>query len=160
MLLGLLHNNLEHIRKHPRRITHFRSYDVTSGRVTFGHATFGSHVTSDHEQWYILYYYYSKKKNPEIDVTSCDRHFQSVPLPVAPPRSTSWNVALSVLVYYFCDSLQIPENNLMFPEFRCFIIPNSSSSSSVASLRISTKENNVKVLFFDHKRIENFRNVC
>jgi hypothetical protein len=36
MLLGLLHNNLEHIRKHPRRITHFRSYDVTSGRVTFG----------------------------------------------------------------------------------------------------------------------------
>jgi hypothetical protein len=40
----------------------FRSYDVTSCDVTFGHVTSGSHATFGHEQWYILYYYYSKKK--------------------------------------------------------------------------------------------------
>ena len=55
--LGVLHNNLEHIRKHPRGTIHFWSYDVsscdvTSGHVTVGHVTSGSHATSGHVQWY------------------------------------------------------------------------------------------------------------
>ena len=33
------------------------------GHVTFGHVTSGSHV--GHAQWYILHYYYSKKKARE-----------------------------------------------------------------------------------------------
>jgi hypothetical protein len=52
-----------HYRKYvPRRITHFRSYDVTSCDVTFGQVTSGSHATFGQEQWYILYYHYSRKK--------------------------------------------------------------------------------------------------
>ena len=93
----------EQLRSHPKVITHFRYYDVnscdvTSRDVTFGHVTSGSHATYGHTQWYILYYYYGKKKareyaehTPGYDVTSghvtsCDvisgqgrfrwRHFQ------------------------------------------------------------------------------------
>ena len=43
-------------------IIHIRYYDVTSCDVTFGHVTSGCHATFGHEQWYILYFYYSKKK--------------------------------------------------------------------------------------------------
>ena len=45
----------------PRSVIHFRSYDVNSCDVTFGHVTSGSHATYGHTQWYILYYYYGKK---------------------------------------------------------------------------------------------------
>ena len=65
-------------------ITHFRSYDVNYCDVTFRHVTSGSHATYGHTQWYILYYYYGKKKAREYTehtsgydvtsghVTSCD----------------------------------------------------------------------------------------
>jgi hypothetical protein len=65
-------------------ITHFQSYYVNSCDVTFGHVTSGSHATSGHAQWYILHYYYGKKKAREYaehtsgydvtsgHVTSCD----------------------------------------------------------------------------------------
>jgi hypothetical protein len=46
-------------------ITHFRSHDVNSCDVTFRHVTSGSHATYGHTQWYILYYYYGKKKARE-----------------------------------------------------------------------------------------------
>ena len=36
------------------------------GHVTFGHITSGSQATSGHAQWYILYYYYGKKKVREL----------------------------------------------------------------------------------------------
>ena len=61
----------------------------------FDDVTSGSHV--GHAQWYILYYYYSKKKAWEpvasLPVTS---------LPVAPPRTTSSNTTLAIPIYYLC----------------------------------------------------------
>jgi hypothetical protein len=65
-------------RKHPwsttQHLEQLRSYPkgnhplsvlwrhFTSRDDTFGHVTSGSHATFGHEQWYILYYYYSQKK--------------------------------------------------------------------------------------------------
>ena len=57
--------------------------------------------------YYILYYYYRKKKTRGgtghaqniLPVTSGQGHFQSGPLPVTWPRSTSTSAALSVLIY-------------------------------------------------------------
>jgi hypothetical protein len=58
----------------------FTSGDVNRSR----HLTSGSHV--GHAQWYILYYYYIKKKTPEKSGHAQNilpwRHFRSVPLPV------------------------------------------------------------------------------
>ena len=48
--------------------------DVTSGHVTSVHVTSISHATSGHEQWYILYYYYSKKKSTGIHFRICAEH--------------------------------------------------------------------------------------
>ena len=88
----------------PRVITHFRSYDVnscdvTSRNVTFGHVTSGSHDTYGHTQWYILYYYYGKKKAREYaehtsgsDVTSGHvTHVTSFPVRAASGDVTSSN---------------------------------------------------------------------
>ena len=103
--LGVLHNSEKpKISKNTRKKGgkhNFRFYDVTSGDAN-GHVTSNSHV--GHAQWYILYYYYSKKK-PRDHFRSRDfqfgsRHFRSGPLPVSPPRSTS-NTTLAVLIYYW-----------------------------------------------------------
>ena len=77
------------------------------GNALRGHVTSGSHV--GHAQWYILYYYHSKKKVREPvahshAITSGQGCFLLGPLPVtslpvAPPRS-SRNATLSVLIYY------------------------------------------------------------
>jgi hypothetical protein len=77
------------------------------GNSLRGDVTSGSHV--GHAQWYILYYYYSKKKVREPvahshAITTGQGCFLSGPLPVtshqvAPPRS-SRNATLSVLIYY------------------------------------------------------------
>ena len=88
----------------PLKRPHQGGYCVPSGcacdHLTFDDVTSGSHATSGHAQWYILYYYYSKKKAREPVA-----HAHNMPtdmwlpvtvtwlpvtsLPVAPPRTTS-----------------------------------------------------------------------
>jgi hypothetical protein len=74
-------------------------FQESSFGVTWPSVTSVSHV--GHAQWFILYYYYSKKKSRELvlhvhaitsvtsghatDVTSGQSCFRSLPLPVSPP---------------------------------------------------------------------------
>ena len=47
---------------------------VTSGHVASVHVTSISHATSGHAQWYILYYYYGKKKSAGMHFRACAEH--------------------------------------------------------------------------------------
>ena len=93
------------------------------GRVTFDDVTFGGHATSGNAQWYILYYYYSKKKAWEpfahaysillvtwlasfLATSFPVTWFPVTILPVTSGSSTS-NVTLSVPIYYWTLRLVI-----------------------------------------------------
>ena len=65
---------LELLRSHPKVNHPLWYYDVTCRDVTFGHVTSGSHATSGHAQWYILYYYYGKKKSAGMHFLAYAEH--------------------------------------------------------------------------------------
>jgi hypothetical protein len=81
------------------------------GETTLNNVTSDSHATSGHAQWYILYYYYSRK-NARNRLCTRSRWFPVTwlpvlvtSLPVAPPRF-SLNPTLAVPIYYLPKTLK------------------------------------------------------
>jgi hypothetical protein len=76
VLIGWFYTVLSHWCKRTLSSTGPRSDHLVT-LLHFDDVTSGSHATSCHAQWYILYYYYSKKKTRE-KIRACTRdHFRS-----------------------------------------------------------------------------------